>query len=515
MPVLPTVTSFGPRPAPRSQRGVVPVRAGIAESAEARGFRQTAQAAGGVANIAFAFAEKFAREDAEREARDLDTEFSNSLRLLQFGDGTDANPGFLNLKGQAALDSREAHIEALENLQASTLKKTSSDRVRGLLAQTLDSRSRTALDKSAAHFGRQREVANKASFDAHQAAIADDAAVAGAAGDAEGFEMQATLAGANAAKRALDTGADPALATEAAITKILTREIERRALIDPASAREFFEKHRDDIDGRKHNTIEAKIISAERQALKDLDKADREAEKVLREAQDVRAAELTDGVIEGTTNDADLDAALASGAVRGGQFISLRKLLKAQEKDDAAEDDPNVVLALDLELDQGVLTVPAVRAAYADKLITKSTMDGLVRQIDAGPQDIRIKRQRGFLRDTVGGIVGPLAILDSQASRRVVDALDEFDQRTTGPNAEDPRNVRLDIEKQAAQVRKPKSFRRPRFMVDPKGGDNRTFDIRETRKATSKALRAGKITPAQAAREFELIKDIEAARPTQ
>ena len=40
---LPTVESFGPRPAPRSQRGVAPVRAGIAESAEAQASRQAAR----------------------------------------------------------------------------------------------------------------------------------------------------------------------------------------------------------------------------------------------------------------------------------------------------------------------------------------------------------------------------------------------------------------------------------------------------------------------------------------
>lgn len=263
---LPTVESFGPRPALRSQRGVVAVRAGIAETAEARGFRQTSQVAGEAANIAFAFAEKFAREDAEREARDLDTEFSKAVRMLQLGDGTDANPGFLNLKGQAALDARETHIEALENLGASTLKKPSSDRVRGLVERAINSRLGSALNNSASHFGRQREVANAASFQAHQAAIADDAAVRGAAGDAEGVAELATLAGAQAAAHAEQTGADPTFEAEAAITNILINEIERRiATDDPVSARAFFEEHRDNIDGRQHTKIEVALDRAERQ----------------------------------------------------------------------------------------------------------------------------------------------------------------------------------------------------------------------------------------------------------
>ena len=274
---LPTVENFGPRPTPRSQRGVAPVRAGIAESAEARaarlvggvearGFRQAAHDAGAIATIAAGFAEKFAREDAEREARDLDTQFSKAIRTLQLGDGTDANAGYLSLRGQSAIDGREAHLKALEALQETMLEKASSDRVRGLVSRAFTSRLESALDTSVRHFGRQRDVADDASFNAHQAAIADDAAVLGGRGDDKGVEALAALAGAQAAAYAEQTGADPAFEAEAAITNILVAEIDRRALDDPDAAREFFEDHREDIDGRQHIKIEKMLVFAERQA---------------------------------------------------------------------------------------------------------------------------------------------------------------------------------------------------------------------------------------------------------
>lgn len=256
---LPTVETFGTRPTPRSQRGVVPVRAGAPQ-------RAVADAAGDVARITSAFAEKFEREDAEREARDLDTEYSNRLRVLQLGDGTDENLGFLNLRGQTAIDGREAHIAALEELQKTMLDRASSGRVGALVSRAFSNRLGTALNRSATHFGTQRNVANKASFEAHQAATADDAAVLGASGDTEGVLELATLAGAQAAAFAQQTGADPGFETDAAITSILISEIERRAIDDPASAREFFEEHRGDIDGRQHNAIEIALDRAERQA---------------------------------------------------------------------------------------------------------------------------------------------------------------------------------------------------------------------------------------------------------
>ena len=186
--------------------------------------------------------------------------------MLQLGDGTDENPGFLNLQGQAAIDGREAHIASLEKLQETMLDRASSDRVGALVSRAFNNRFESANDRSTIHFGRQRVVANRATFEAHQAATADDAAVLGAAGDTDGVLELATLAGAQAAAHAEQTGADPTLEAEAAITNILVNEIERRIVTDPASARAFFEQHKEDIDGRQHTKIEVALDRAERQA---------------------------------------------------------------------------------------------------------------------------------------------------------------------------------------------------------------------------------------------------------
>ena len=43
---LPTVQNFGPRPTPRAPRGVIPIRAAIAQSAAAKGRRELAKGFG-------------------------------------------------------------------------------------------------------------------------------------------------------------------------------------------------------------------------------------------------------------------------------------------------------------------------------------------------------------------------------------------------------------------------------------------------------------------------------------
>lgn len=512
---LPTVESFGARPSQRSPRGVVGVRAGIAETAQARalsqeaaGIRQSGDALAGIADIAGAFADKFAEEDAKREARDLDTEYSNAIRELQRGDGTDENPGYLNLAGENAVNGREDHITALEDLHKTMLERASSDRVGELVGRAFNSRFKSALDGSAVHFGGQRRVANKASFDAHQAAIADDAAVAGAAGDADGVEDLAMLAGAQAAENAQETGADPTLAAEAAITDILKSEIERRALTDPAAAREFFEEHKDDIDGREHGAVEVFLERADRQALAELEKSERAVEKELKEARSIRAAELTDGILEGTTTDADLDAALENREINGSQFIAARKLLKAQESDDAIQDDPYTVLTFTEQLEDGSLTANQVMDAYRDKQIKSSTMNRFRGEIDASPDDFKVKEQRRILKENVGGVSGLGAILGEKATRKVNQAIEEFNERVRLLE-EDPLVVRKDIESRAAEPRSLESLFRPRFMV---GADKETMDVAATKKATLKEFRAGRITRNQLNREVDIIKQIDAAR---
>ncbi len=216
-----------------------------------------------VTDISVEFKEQFAKEDAEREARDLNVEYANAVRLLQRGDGTDANPGYLNLMGENAVNAREGHLQALEALNKTMLRKVTSPRVGGLVANAFQSRFGTALDNSVKHFGTQREAANEASEDAHQASIANEANDLLFAGDLDGVAGQASLAGAQAASFAQQTGKDPALAAEVARTAILKSTTERLALTRPGAARAFYDKHRESIAGTERNGIEAMLKKAD------------------------------------------------------------------------------------------------------------------------------------------------------------------------------------------------------------------------------------------------------------
>lgn len=261
---LPSREDLGSRPDVRSQRGVFPFRADIAQTAEAKGIRQVGKATTEAFDAVQDELERIGKESEDRAGRDLDTEYADGIRKLQYGDGSDQNQGYFSLKGQAAVDASQGHAEAIEKLHKGMMAKVPSKRVGRLVNRSFGARRLSALDSGARHFANQHRFANSVSFDANQLAIRDDAIVAGAAGNAEDVEELAVRAGAQAAIFAKTTGADPKTEAQAAISGIFISEIERRALIDVASARRYFEEHKDSIDGRKHNAIEATLKRLER-----------------------------------------------------------------------------------------------------------------------------------------------------------------------------------------------------------------------------------------------------------
>lgn len=267
MATLPTAESFGARPTPRSQRGVTSARADIAQRAAAGAARQDAASAGELARIADAFAEKYAQEDAERQARDLTVELNNGVRLLERGDGTDANPGYLNLEGEHALgDAATRHDEALGKLGETVMGKASS-RVQGIIGRAVDSTINTSRNRSVSHFGNQRTAANDASQAALLKSIADKAGEFGADENSKKVSEMAELAHSQVLHYSLQRGipsAESMEKAEVARTGILIAEIERQAATSAASARQFFKDSKRDIDGDRYSAIEDMLKRAER-----------------------------------------------------------------------------------------------------------------------------------------------------------------------------------------------------------------------------------------------------------
>lgn len=524
MAKLPTVVAFGPRPSSRSPRRVIPIRAGIAESAEAKGLSGLSTDFGGLATsfakLAAANAADEERKAAAQDRLALTRAKSKHLAAdLAIRDSFESDTDYPTFEARYTAAIGEATKEIVESFGERT------DLAKLFAASTADTRTR-GLSKV-------RAAARKKSDDAGRADLFEqidqnkNTYVRSSDPDTRRLTLVATglairsaaAAGYITAEKAQELGRETAVGFVEDFLAIQPPAVQMRMAGGDKPVPDFTGETGTSADLLPPETRERIYRAAERQALADesralrlQDRAERLAEKALKEARDVRHAENVDGILEGRTTDADLDAALANREINGSQFIAARKLLEAETKESAVDDDANTVLEFTQQIEAGTLTTDQVIDAYANKLLKRETMDRFRNEIDAGPDDFRTKEERRILVENVGGVSGLGAILGEKATRKVNDARQEFNDRVRGPDKEDPRAVRLDIESRAAEPRTLESLFRPRFMV---GETKETMNIRETRKATAKALRAGKITPAQAAREIQLIKDIEAARPKQ
>jgi len=261
MPTLPTFENLGPRPSSRSPRSIVGARTGMAAREAASGYNQLAASTDRIGATLDAASDKIAREEAEREARDLDVEYSDSLRVILHG--TEENPGYLGKYGEHAINDKKSHVDALDALYEKSMAKASSQRVRDLITRSFNARRQSALDRSAVHFSAQRTAVNDASFTARQKSIFDEAA--------ESPEKAAEFAGL-AYDQAFDyytkKGYSEVAAQEKAeftATAIHMQEITRLNAIDADQARAYYNKAKanGEIDGSQFNAIENTLKGGE------------------------------------------------------------------------------------------------------------------------------------------------------------------------------------------------------------------------------------------------------------
>ena len=208
-------------------------------------------------------------------------------------------------------------------------------------------------------------------------------------------------------------------------------ELAEAMLTDPESFRNLSEDTR--VALSRQASARAETMRKERIRL--LEKAERDADKARTDAQEREFGRLFGAVLEDAVTDRDLDQALAERRINGSQFARLRTTLESEAE---PSDDPNVLLAMYEDLDDGLLTKERVLTAFSNGLITRERATELRNAIDRGVNEVQ-KNARRFVREHVGGVTGPMAVLDAQSSIRVANAEREFFERVAAN--EDPWEV--------------------------------------------------------------------------
>lgn len=271
---------------------------------------------------------------------------------------------------------------------------------------------------------------------------------------------------------------------------------------------------------RLQGTVDRLIEQDDRERIRLAEKSERDAERAFKDAQAQNAAGFRVRIMEGLGSERELTMALETGQIDLPAFNSLLPALQAEREQ---RDDPTRVVQLQRAVGDGSATEAQVWSAYADGGLSKDTALALMKQVESvrrgGGVLARddVQRQRAHIDAMVGGVRGPLAVLDSASSQRVANAVRDYDERVAAEydraKAEgrpfNPKAIADEIvDLYRASPPDRLALPRPRYAGSRPASIE---DVQLVRQRTAEALLAGDILPAQAAEQERLLQQYEAA----
>jgi len=111
----------------------------------------------------------------EADAKDLDAQFDARLRLIEFGDGTDQNPGYYSRLGKSAIDQHDASKTAIDQALEEIKGKAGSAASRRLFEKSAAARMKSTLNKMSSHRATQFGEYEKGASIARQSSAVESA----------------------------------------------------------------------------------------------------------------------------------------------------------------------------------------------------------------------------------------------------------------------------------------------------------------------------------------------------
>lgn len=257
-------STLGPLNVPQSRRGIASYDAGVVGQGMYRAARDIKGAANdlstGVRAVALE-AERVQEEDDRRYAQELDNEFAKRILEVQYGDGTETNPGYYNLKGEAAVKGYGGQEQKIEKIKQELLTKAQSKRVRDMFGLAAGQRQTTELEGMRKHVGQARLDAADAVLATRQKQAEMDAAAA--PGNQAILDRSIAIAERGAAeygKRHGQSKEEVAINQQARRSEVLVAAIEAAIPADPDAADAIYQRNKDKIDPTMRSKIENVLV---------------------------------------------------------------------------------------------------------------------------------------------------------------------------------------------------------------------------------------------------------------
>lgn len=185
-------------------------------------------------------------QDNERAAKDLDTQYSDAIRKLQFGDGTEQNQGYFGNVGQNALTAYQPTVDSLKQTREQILNNISNPAVKRMFDQTSAVRASSAEGQFTEYSVKQRTTANLTSSQSRANAAIEDAVA-----NPQNVPLSLRVMNAESSYQSKLNGEDIDTAKLHAAQNrgsVIGAAVENLAISDPEGAVKLFEANKRNID---------------------------------------------------------------------------------------------------------------------------------------------------------------------------------------------------------------------------------------------------------------------------
>lgn len=263
-------------------------------------------------------------ENIKRYSQQSAAEYDEYRRLLMVGDGTEENPGFMSLEGEAAIQAQASVVEQLRAKRAEIVDRTTNQHIKDTFNNYADQVDDTTYSTIFNRVSQQRIVANKAASDAMIESAFADAAMNW--GDDEAFDNASIIVSSEVSSQADALGLDTATMqnrVEKSLSALWETRMTAAMQYDVKAARDMYEKYGDRLNGITKADTLSKLEAAERQAVIDIERNENRQDKERRDMQEFNTSQFTVKISDGSFSEFEARQALADGLINDTQYRTL------------------------------------------------------------------------------------------------------------------------------------------------------------------------------------------------
>lgn len=282
----------------------------------------------------------------QKEAKDWLNALIKDKTDLLYGDGTANNPGYTNLKGDAAVNAAKATSVKLDTLREQYLAKASNKQVSRIFDSTSSALIAPDHEEILKHAGKEHITALTTTNTATVSAATDQLA-ANPTSDQVAKNSTALIAGSINAQLDIEGITDPLARNQAVIEGVSAAKaaaIQAALVRDPASGAALYAKWKDSIQGTDQAKLEQSIVQAEDRQMRKQEHAAYMDEHYQKINSDKALTDYSKAIIAHAADptkypDVSLEAIAADKRLQGPDAITLYNMQRSADK---GESDPVV-----------------------------------------------------------------------------------------------------------------------------------------------------------------------------